>query len=180
MSEGGYTNDPHDPGGATNFGITIHDYRAYINHEGTAEDVRNMTVEQAGAIYKAKYWDTVNGDNLPSGVDYCVFDYGVNSGVRRAVHILNMTELKTTDPNKIIDTVCDERLRFLKGLHTWKYFGRGWSTRVAHVRIDSHAMAKGDSSIKPPPVVPVVYSTQVKEPWYTILIRNLRQLLTRS
>ena len=81
LSEGGYTNDPRDPGGPTNFGITIYDYRAYINHAGTATDVKNMTKAQAAAIYKSKYWDAVNGDNLPSGVDYCVSDYGVlNSG----------------------------------------------------------------------------------------------------
>src|SRR6266700_411770 len=83
-SEGGYTNDPRDPGGPTNFGITIADYRSYINRNATASDVRRMKIDQAKTIYKSKYWDKVNGDNLPSGVDYTVFDYGVNSGINRA------------------------------------------------------------------------------------------------
>lgn len=134
-SEGGYTNDPSDPGGPTNFGITIHDYRAYINPHGTAEDVRHMTVDQAAQIYKTKYWDAVHGDDLPSGVDYCVFDYGVNSGVARANHVLH-----EVGPN--IDTICDERLRFLHSLHTFPHFGRGWTSRVARVRAVAKQMVK--------------------------------------
>src|SRR5262249_55564304 len=86
--EGGYTNDPQDPGGPTNFGITIHDYRMYVAKNGTADDVKHMTVEQAKAIYKPKYWDALNCDDLPSGVDYAVFDYGVNSGIYRAARVL--------------------------------------------------------------------------------------------
>lgn len=140
-SEGGYTNDPRDPGGPTNFGITLTDYRKYINPRGTAEDVRNMTVDQAKAIYKTKYWDALNCDNLPSGVDYTVFDYGVNSGLGRPKRdLVQFASIK--DPVQLINAINDERLAFLKRLKTWDTFGRGWGPRVERVRKSSLQLAK--------------------------------------
>jgi lysozyme family protein len=140
LSEGGYTNDPQDKGGPTNFGITLADYCAYINHSGTATDVMNMTQSQAAAIYRSKYWNAVSGDSLPSGVDYCVFDYGVNSGNSRALKVYN--EFKSKSPADCINSICDERLAFLKGLPTWNHFGAGWSSRVARVRASSLNLAE--------------------------------------
>lgn len=140
-SEGGYTNDPKDPGGPTNYGITIADYRMYVNKNGTANDVKNMHLADAQSIYRSKYWNKVNGDKLPSGVDYCVFDYGVNSGVSRANKIY--AQLKTNDPVKTINAICDERLRFLQSLRTWSHFGKGWGSRVASVRQNSLKLAGG-------------------------------------
>lgn len=144
-SEGGYTNDPSDSGGATNYGITIADYRKYINKNGTPNDVRNMTLAQAKAIYKARYWDAVNGDNLPSGVDYTVFDYGVNSGVSRALKVYNQFKLETNS-NNLINKINDERLHFLQNLAIARpkdqKFLRGWTNRVARVRADSLRLAK--------------------------------------
>jgi lysozyme family protein len=137
--EGGYTNDPKDPGGPTNFGITLADYRRYIDPKGTATDVKNMTVDQAKSIYKSKYWDAVNADGLPSGLDYTVFDYGVNSGVSRAVRILN--KLKSDDVVHTINLINDERLAFLQSLPTWFRFGKGWSNRVSNVRHKSIVLA---------------------------------------
>src|SRR5947209_20555846 len=88
LSEGGYVNHPSDPGGPTNFGVTLADYRRYVKPNATAADIRAMKVEQAKAIYKPKYWDKVAGDALPAGVDYCLFDYAVNSGTGRAPKVL--------------------------------------------------------------------------------------------
>src|SRR5258705_5153236 len=87
VHEGGYSNHPTDPGGPTNWGITIHDARAYWKTEATAADVRSMPVEVAKDIYRSKYWDAMRCDDLPAGVDYAVFDYGVNSGIGRAVRV---------------------------------------------------------------------------------------------
>lgn len=145
--EGGYTNNPNDKGGPTNFGITIADYKKYLNPNGTASDVRNMTVDQAKAIYKPKYWDAVNGDNLPSGVDYCVFDYGVNSGVSRAVKVYKQFK-DITDPVQLINKICDERLAFMhniRGGKDWSVFGKGWQRRVDGVRTNSIKLAKSPS-----------------------------------
>lgn len=142
--EGGYTNNPNDKGGPTNYGITIADYRKYIKQDGTAQDVKNMTVDQAKAIYKPKYWDTVNGDNLPSGVDYTVFDYGVNSGVSRANKIYNQFK-DTKDSVELINKINDERLQFMhniRGGKDWSVFGKGWQRRVDGVRANSIKLTK--------------------------------------
>ena len=154
--EGGYTNHPSDPGGPTNFGITIHDYRKYVKADATAADVRAMSIDEAKAIYRAKYWDKMRCDDLPAGVDYCVFDYGVNSGSGRAPKVLQRVlgvaddgivgkiTIKATyarDAREVIAAICDERLNYLKGLKTWPVFGRGWGRRVAEVRAAALAMA---------------------------------------
>lgn len=139
-SEGGYTNDPRDPGGPTNYGITLADFRMYVNKRGDANAVRRMSLDQAKAIYKSKYWDKVNGDLLPSGVDYTVFDYGVNSGVSRANRVYN--KYKQPDSIRTINAINDERLSFLHGLRTWSAFGRGWNTRVGSVRQHSIELAR--------------------------------------
>ena len=87
-SEGGYVNHPSDPGGPTNFGITIADYRRYGKPGATAADVRAMKVDEVKAIYREKYWRAMRCDDLPAGVDYCAFDYAVNSGTGRVPKVL--------------------------------------------------------------------------------------------
>jgi lysozyme family protein len=157
VHEGGYSNHPSDPGGPTNFGITLIDYRKYIKGDGTAADVRAMTVEQAKAIYRKRYWDAQRDDELPPGVDYCVFDYGVNSGIGRSGKVLRrlvglpdntsavtdqvLSLVRARDPKVLAAAICDERLRFLKSLKTWPVFGAGWGRRVREVRAVALAMA---------------------------------------
>src|SRR5687768_4378075 len=89
--EGGYVNHPQDPGGATNYGITIADVRKYVKKDATPEDVRSLTKAQAIEIYTSKYWKTnyYDCDTLDSGVDLAVFDFGVNSGPSRAKKFLD-------------------------------------------------------------------------------------------
>ncbi|HKS85102.1 MAG TPA: glycosyl hydrolase 108 family protein [Pseudolabrys sp.] len=155
--EGGYTNDPRDPGGPTNFGVTIVDYRKYVKRDATAADVRTMTVEDAKRIYRARYWDAQRCDELPAGVDYAVFDYGVNSGIGRSGKVLRRM-LGLSDKTSVIDDhvvslacaantraliaeMCAERLQFLQSLRTWRTFGHGWGRRVADVRATALALA---------------------------------------
>lgn len=155
-SEGGYVNHPSDPGGPTNFGITLRDYRRYVKADATAADVRAMRVEEAKAIYREKYWNAMCGDALPAGVDYCVFDYAVNSGTGRAPKVLQrvlgvsaggrvdrptLAAARVRDARALIQAICDERMRFLQSLKTWPVFGRGWSKRVGEVRAAALAMA---------------------------------------
>src|SRR5260221_3040739 len=87
--EGGYTNDPSDSGGPTNFGITIYDYRKYVKPDATAADVRAMKLDDAKRIYRSKYWDAQRCDDLPAGVDYVLFDYVVNSGIGPSCKVLS-------------------------------------------------------------------------------------------
>lgn len=155
--EGGYSDHPADPGGPTNFGITLADYRKYVKPDATAVDVRAMRIEEAKAIYRRRYWDAQACDDLPAGVDYAVFDYGVNSGVARSGRVLRrclglsasstrvtsdvVAAAKATDAAQLIASICDERLQFLKSLKTWPVFGRGWERRVAEVKTVALAMA---------------------------------------
>src|SRR3954454_5439950 len=156
-SEGGYVNHPSDPGGPTNFGITLGDYRKYVKADATAADVRAMRVEEAQAIYREKYWGAIRCDELPAGVDYCAFDYAVNSGTGRVPKVLQrvlgigvsgrmddatLAAVKKHEPRALIEAICDERLRFLQGLKTWGVFGAGWSKRVGEVRAAALALAE--------------------------------------
>ncbi|MFN3659583.1 MAG: glycoside hydrolase family 108 protein, partial [Pseudolabrys sp.] len=157
--EGGYTNHPSDPGGPTNFGITIAVYRKYVKPNATAADVRAMTVAEAKTIYRARYWDAQRCDELPAGVDYAVFDYGVNSGIGRSGKVLRrvlrlpdntsavsdavIAAARAANASGLVAAICDERLRFLQALKTWPVFGKGWGRRVAEVRAAALAMAAG-------------------------------------
>ena len=78
--EGGWSNHPSDPGGATNLGVTIATFRRYVKQNGTIADLKALTVDQAKTVYRRQYWDAVSGAELPDGVDFAVFDFGVNSG----------------------------------------------------------------------------------------------------
>lgn len=157
--EGGYTNHPADPGGPTNWGITINDARKYWKANATAADVKTMPLSAAQDIYRKRYWAAQRCDDLPPGLDYSMFDYGVNSGIgrsgkvlRRLVGLPDTTSVVTQevidavrkrDPKQLIAAMNDERLRFLKSLKTWPTFGKGWGRRVAEVRALSLSMAAG-------------------------------------
>jgi lysozyme family protein len=166
VHEGGYTNHPSDPGGPTNFGITIYDYRKYVKPNATAADVRAMKLDEAKAIYRAKYWNAQRCDELPAGVDDTVFDYGVNSGIGRSGKVLRrvvglpdsssvvtdevLTAVRKRDAKAIIIAINDERLRFLKSLKTWPVFGAGWIRRVAEVRAFSLHLAEHPAAQQAP------------------------------
>jgi lysozyme family protein len=154
--EGGYANHPSDPGGPTKFGITLAVYRRYAKPDAKAADVKAMRAEEAKTIYRRHYWDALRCDELPAGVDCAVFDYGVNSGVGRAAKVLQrvcgvkddgvlgpltMAAVARQESKALIHAICDERLRFLRSLKTWRVFGRGWGRRVDEVRAAALAMA---------------------------------------
>ncbi len=81
-NEGGYTNDKFDSGGPTNFGITQHDLSVYMGHPASVQDVKDMKIDTAAAIYKRSYWDSLGLDGVVnSGVATCMFDIGVVRGI---------------------------------------------------------------------------------------------------
>lgn len=169
VHEGGFVNHPKDPGGATNKGITIATFRKWVKRDGTVDDLKNISAADVAKVYRKHYWDKVRGDDLPSGVDYAVFDYAVNSGPGRAAKALQAVVGAKLDgaigpetigkasalaPAVVVNRLCDERMRFLEGLKTWPTFGKGWSSRVAGVREDAlHMVVLGRSSN--PPAKPV-------------------------
>jgi lysozyme family protein len=141
--EGGYINDPKDPGGATNWGITIADARQYWKADATPADVKDMPKSVAEDIYRKHYATPIRYNDLPAGFDYSVLDAGINSGIGRAVKwageamqreniTLNLVVLYSMAwPNKVelIQNYWQRRLSFLEGLSIWGHFGKGWMRR---------------------------------------------------
>jgi lysozyme family protein len=153
--EGGYVNHKDDPGGRTNLGVTQQVWENWVDRPVTEEEMRALTKDMVKPVYKDLYWDRVKGDKLPSGVDYCVFDAAVNSGVRRAAQWLQsalgvavdgsigpqtLAIASVTSPATTIINYSAQRLKFLQGLSTWGTFGKGWERRVAEVKKTALAM----------------------------------------
>ncbi len=154
--EGGYVNHPSDPGGHTNKGVTLDNYRRYVKPGGTVADLKAISDEEVATVYRRFYWDAVKGDDLPAGIDYAVFDFAVNSGPSRAAKYLQrvlgvaqdgiigpqtLAAARAAKPSVVIDNLCDRRMIFLKGLSIWPTFGKGWTRRVEDVRTESKRMA---------------------------------------
>lgn len=137
---------PYDPGGPTRYGITLADARLHWKPNATADDVRLMPITVAFAIYKSKYWDALNCDLLPAGLDYSVMDYGVNSGIGRSGKVLRrlcglsdntytitpevLAAVAKRDATALIHALNKERLAFLQTLKIWPTYKSGWTTRV--------------------------------------------------
>lgn len=166
--EGGFSNHAADPGGATNKGVTLATFRAYVKPGGTVADLKAITDEQVATVYYRHYWAAVNAQALPSGIDYAVFDFAVNSGPSRAAKYLQailgveqdgrvgpktIAAAERTDARKVINRLCDNRLAFLKritsgGKLLWNTFGKGWDRRVSDVRRDALLMVGHPADVK--------------------------------
>jgi len=153
--EGGWSQHPRDPGGATMQGITLATYSKYLGRQATPDELRRMPQQHRDTIYRQFYWDKVRGDDLPRGVDLCLFDYAVNSGPGRAIRdaqkvvgaeidgILGPKTLwavQKADAATLVTEVCKSRLSFLHTLPTWDVFGGGWQRRVKEVEEKGRAM----------------------------------------
>jgi len=156
--EGGFSAHPQDPGGVTNLGVTQAVWEDWIDRAVSEENMKALTPAKVAPLYREMYWDRVKGDKLPSGVDYCVFDAAVNSGVSRAAKWLQTTvgavadgaigeqtmkQVLLTNPQMIVDKYSAIRLEFLKGRSTWPTFGKGWARRVEEVRVAALKMCGG-------------------------------------
>lgn len=166
--EGGYVDHPKDPGGATNLGITHRTLSAWRGRPVTKQDVKNLTRQEAQNIYKSEYWDQVRGDRLPAGLDYSLFDYGINSGPSRSARELQtivgvtpdgiigsqtIEAIKKFDLKTLINKFAAARIAFLRRNKNWKTFGKGWTIRVERVRKRSLSLVDDSTSkdIKAPP-----------------------------
>ena len=155
QSEGGFVNHPSDPGGMTNLGVTARTWEDWVGHKPSEKEMRELTAAKVAPLYKRKYWDAVKGDDLPSGVDYCVFDCAVNSGPGRAAKILQdvvgvkpdggigpitLAAVKAMDPIELISKYADKRLQFWQSLSTFETFGKGWTRRGNEVKDEALKM----------------------------------------
>jgi lysozyme family protein len=154
--EGGYVNHPNDPGGMTNLGVTKRVWEEWTGKPATEADMRAITPVMVGPLYKKRYWDAVRGDDLPSGVDLCVFDCAVNAGVGRASRFLQqavgvdadgkigpmtISAVTAKPADEIIEAFCALREAHYKGLSTFETFGKGWMRRLASVKAESTDIA---------------------------------------
>lgn len=145
IHEGGYVDHPDDPGGATNFGITLATLQSWRGRSVTKADVRALTKGEAGEIYKARYWDSCRCDELPGPVAFIVFDAAVNHGVGRVARILQealdvtadgrigpvtIAAANTADPRALVCEIAARRMVLYASLAHFRTFGLGWSRRL--------------------------------------------------
>ena len=112
--EGGYVDNPEDPGGETKYGISK---RSYPNL-----DIKNLTKQQASKIYKKDYWERIGGDTLPFPFDILTFDFAVNAGVGRASRLVGTA--------KCGKDYLFKRIEYYTQLKDFNKFGRGWINRT--------------------------------------------------
>lgn len=140
--EGGYSDHAADPGGKTRYGIT----EAVAREVGYKGDMRDLPLDLAKRIYKDKYWDTVQAENLPADVRYPIFDAAVNSGPAQAAKWLQracgvrddgvigpqtIRAANALHPEGLKRKMLAQRLRFMASLSNWPAFSRGWANRIA-------------------------------------------------
>lgn len=150
--EGSFVNHPRDPGGMTNLGVTKRVWEDYTGRKVDEAEMRSLTPEKVKPLYRERYWDRVMGNDLPSGVDFVIYDFAVNSGPARAARyaqkIVGATQDGAIGPKTLakineycdqygkeafINSYTDERMSYLQNLSTFNTFGRGWTRRVNDV-----------------------------------------------
>lgn len=159
--EGGFVNDSRDNGGMTNLGVTIRVWEEWVGHPVSEKEMRNLTPLMVGPLYKRKYWDAVRADELESGLDYSVFDVAVNSGVGRAIKLLQscvgatpdggfgsitMALVKQENTKMLIKKFTERRIEFLQSLKSYSVFGTGWIRRTVEVNKKSLELAENNHS----------------------------------
>jgi len=156
--EGGFVNHPRDPGGITNLGVTARTWGDWTGKTPTVQIMRGLTQVKVAPLYKARYWDAVKGDELPAGLDLCVFDFAVNAGPGRAAKMLQrlvgvaadgkigaytLGAVAKHDPAALIREYQDARRDYYRSLGTFDTFGRGWLRRTDETEHAALEMAKG-------------------------------------
>ena len=159
--EGGWSNHNRDPGGMTNLGVTKQTYEEWVGHPVSEQIMCKLTPQLVSPLYKVKFWDTMKCENLPKGLDLCVFDFGVNAGVRRSVRMLQRllrveddgiigpATLAAVEARKavigshaLIAFFQAERRVYYRSLPHFHTFGRGWLRRVDAVEKTAKAMVR--------------------------------------
>lgn len=145
--EGGLVEDPQDPGGITNHGISLRSHP-----DMTADQIRALTPDGAVEIYQREYWVHVHGDELPDPIAFALLDVSVNSGVSEGIKLLQHALGITVDgvmgpqtiraacaahPKDIVRDLSDRRLEFMESQPNYAHDGRGWRRRVIQTAIEA-------------------------------------------
>lgn len=184
--EGGYVDNPREPGGATNMGITLRTLSAWFGHPVSKSDVLHLTKLTAYDIYKSEFWNKINADALPAGLDYALFDFAINSGPARAARTLQeivgatqdgiigastLSAINSRSPVAVITALCERRKQWLSSLTTYSHSGRGWFARVDRARVRALDFASDATPL--PSVIP--RSANAKARQRDLSIRSILQ-----
>jgi lysozyme family protein len=162
--EGRYSNDRADRGGPTNMGITQRTLANWRHKDVTPEDVQNLTIDEAKAIYRANYWNAARCGDMPAGVDLSVFDAGTMSGPAMGVEFAQfaaglrdksvdgvvgsqtLKALSNVDPQALIDGIASARLAFYQktvdGDATQQANLPGWRNRAELTRVRAQELLR--------------------------------------
>lgn len=143
--EKGYVNNPDDPGGPTNRGITQKTLSDYLGHPASIEDVQNLSLSTALDIYRKNYWAPIHGDDLPPMVALACFDCAVNSGPHESLILLqralglhedgiigpaSIAAINAKVPHDTAVAAITQRFLYMQSLKTWPSFRNGWTERI--------------------------------------------------
>lgn len=150
--EGGFVNDPHDPGGMTNLGVTRDTWQHWVGHYPSDAEMHALTPALVAPLYRAHYWNAVHGDSLPVGLALCVFDFGVNAGPGRASEYLQKVVGAPVDGSigpqtlayvnqavahrglpAVIRAYMQSRREYYETRKNFPRYGKGWLARVDRV-----------------------------------------------
>lgn len=136
--EGGYVDDPTDPGGETKWGISKRSYPTV--------DIKNLTRDGAIAIYYRDFWLPLKADRLHDGTAYQLLDSAVNSGISQSIRFLQRAlgvaddgifgpislaaSIRMAESDQIMLFLA-ERIEFMTKLKNWPNHGKGWMRRIA-------------------------------------------------
>jgi lysozyme family protein len=140
-NEGGYVDNPNDPGGATMWGVTERVARAH----GYAGDMRELPQEFARQIAKTEYWNPYQCDQFDPRIGFQVFDAAYNGGeparwLQQAAGVTadgvigaqTVAAVRAADPLKVVMLFNASRILYYTGLGAWDSFGKGWTNRIAN------------------------------------------------
>jgi len=158
-SEGGFQTESADSGnklpdgraGSTNLGVTQANWEAFLGHPVTWNDMKALTSQTVSPFYKKKYWDKVMGDELPTSVDFMMFDFAINHGVGGCVKVMQgvvgvpmdggmgpqtLNAIKAIPVQQLIQKFSNAKEAYYKSLNNPTY-EKGWLNRVAKVENDA-------------------------------------------
>ena len=154
-SEGGWVNNPQDPGGETNLGVTKRVWEEYVGHP--VESLKKLTKDDVAPLYEQKYWRPCYGEVLPRGLDFVMFSMAVNAGSGRTVKLLQSTIgcvpdgvigprtrrlISNGNSATLITQFSEARREYYRTLKTFPIFGKGWLARVDREEQEALNMAK--------------------------------------
>ena len=154
-SEGGWVNNPKDPGGETNLGVTKRVWEEYVGHP--VESLKKLTKADVAPLYELKYWRPCYGEVLPRGLDFVVFSMGINAGPGRSVKLLQSAIgcvpdgvigprtrelISKSNCANLIAKFSETRREYYRTLKTFPIFGKGWLNRVDQEEREALQMVK--------------------------------------